>query len=132
MYIDTKYRGQVYEPLNPLNRPLFETLKRHQASMDGSSFYDDLIDIYINYELDYKEVAPVGKLPREIENPMVIDSLWNDEPKEPPIVGECAGCLEDIYAGQDIYECEGELVHQDKDCCMDYVANRSRCLVAGE
>lgn len=69
---------------------------------------------------------------REIENPMVIDKLWNDEPQDPPIVGDCAGCLEHIFAGQAIFNCEGELVHQDKECCEQFVGNKSMCLIAGE
>lgn len=55
LYIDTKERGIIYEPLNPLNFPLYETLRKYQASLDGSRIYDDLIDVYINYEMDYKE-----------------------------------------------------------------------------
>lgn len=70
---------------------------------------------------------------REIENPMVVDRYWNDEPH---VVGECAGCGENIYAGEDIYDYEGELelilVHQNTECCEQFVSDRSRCKVAGE
>ncbi|WP_052343610.1 hypothetical protein [Bacillus massiliigorillae] len=67
-----------------------------------------------------------------LENPMVIDRLWERFEKEPEVIGECAGCGEEIYAGQDIYDCEGELVHQDEECCMQFVGNKSWCKVAGE
>ena len=68
-----------------------------------------------------------------IENPMVVDSLWTVlEKGETQVVGECAGCGEDIYEGQDIYDCEGELIHQNEECCSQYVSNRSWCKVAGE
>lgn len=65
-----------------------------------------------------------------IENPMVIDSLW--ERPEPKVVGCCEGCGDDILEGQDIYEFEGGLVHQEEECCMRYVAGMSVCRVAGE
>lgn len=60
MSLDTKERGIVYEPLNPLNLPLYETLKKYQSSLDGSRVYDDLIDVYINYEMTYKEEMNYG------------------------------------------------------------------------
>lgn len=65
-----------------------------------------------------------------VENPMVIDRLWNDQ-DEPLVVDECEGCHENIYAGDDVYDFDGSLVHQDSSCCMDYVANMSICKVAG-
>lgn len=68
MSIDTKYRGPIYEPLNPLNKPLHDTLKKHQTSMDGSSFYDDLIDVYENQELDYQlERSKKSQEPKNID-----------------------------------------------------------------
>jgi hypothetical protein len=71
---------------------------------------------------------------KEIENPMVIDSLWKE--KEPKVIDECAGCQEDIYLGEDVYEFEdfGEivLIHQKSECCMKYVSEMSFCKVAGE
>ncbi|MEH7342721.1 hypothetical protein V7122_02355 [Bacillus sp. JJ1532] len=65
-----------------------------------------------------------------IENPMVIDRLWNDQ-KDPEVVGECEGCHEDIYEGDDIYDFDGGWVHQDSDCCQQYIANMSMCKTAG-
>lgn len=65
-----------------------------------------------------------------IENPIVIDSLWRVN-KEPKIIGECAGCGEDIYNHQDWYEFEETndkyLIHQDSVCCWHFVSDRSRC-----
>lgn len=67
-----------------------------------------------------------------IENPMVIDSLWEHTERLPEVIGECEGCHEDIYEGDDIYDFDGDYVHQDSDCCKQYVAGISLCKVAGE
>lgn len=55
MYVDTKERGLILEPMNPANKPLFEFIAKYQPVMDGSKLFDDLIDVYVNQELDYKE-----------------------------------------------------------------------------
>ena len=55
MFLITKERGLLNEPANPSNLPLYNTLKKYQPTLDGSNVYDDLIDVYINQELDYKE-----------------------------------------------------------------------------
>lgn len=73
----------------------------------------------------------------EIENPMVIDSLWRKNEQEPQVFGECAGCQEDVVAGDDYYEVqlsngEKEMVHQNADCCMQYVGEMAWCRTAGE
>lgn len=74
---------------------------------------------------------------KEIENPMVIDAIWRNYEKEPAIVGECAGCLEDIYEGENILvfdDVHGEtvMVHQDSECTYQYVSGMAYCKVAGE
>lgn len=53
MYIDTKERGFIYEPIATLNKPLFDVLVKYQSTIDGSRLYDDLIDVFVNQELDY-------------------------------------------------------------------------------
>jgi hypothetical protein len=67
----------------------------------------------------------------DIENPMVIDRLWRNQEWQPPVVGECAGCEEDITANECYYEFqEGKetvLVHQESECCRNYVSNMSIC-----
>jgi hypothetical protein len=71
----------------------------------------------------------------DIENPMILDSHWrHQEQPEPKVIGECAGCQEDIAANQDWYEMvqvttngEQVLVHQSDDCCRQYVADMSYC-----
>lgn len=73
----------------------------------------------------------------EVENPMVVDSLWREKEKEPAVFGECAGCMENIVACEDYYELEDSLgntvlVHQTSDCCWHYVAEISECKTAGE
>jgi hypothetical protein len=69
-----------------------------------------------------------------IENPMVQDSQWRHLEQEVKVVGECAGCQEDITADQDWYEVAGTTsngeqvkVHQSDDCCRQYVADMSYC-----
>jgi hypothetical protein len=74
---------------------------------------------------------------REIENPMVIDAKWRHLEREPQIIGECAGCEEDIVSGESFYEftmgvVSKVFVHQNPECCMQYVAENSWCRVAGE
>ena len=67
----------------------------------------------------------------EVENPMVIDSLWKDKEKEPKVIGECSGCQEDIYSTDYWYEYqdgdEDIIVHQKADCCWQFVSARSVC-----
>lgn len=67
-----------------------------------------------------------------IENPMVVDANWRRSEREPEVVGCCEGCGDDIYSGEDIFDFDGDLLHQDSCCCRDYVANVSRRVVAGE
>jgi hypothetical protein len=74
---------------------------------------------------------------KEIENPMVIDSLWRDQEKEPEVIDECLGCQEEIVAGEDVYKfvsVTGETVrvHQNVECCQQYIAAMAVCEVAGE
>jgi hypothetical protein len=68
---------------------------------------------------------------KEIENPMVLDSHWRHHEWQPPVVGECAGCEEDITADEYYYEFqegrESVLVHQNDECCRQYVAEKSIC-----
>lgn len=33
----------------------------------------------------------------QVENLMVIDSLWHDFEREPDVIDECTGCEEDIH-----------------------------------
>jgi hypothetical protein len=72
----------------------------------------------------------------DIENPMVIDKLWKEKEQEPKVIGDWAGCQEDILSGKDVYEFDdyGEivLIHQKSECCQHYVAEMSVCRIAGE
>jgi hypothetical protein len=72
---------------------------------------------------------------REIENPMVIDAHWKPL-EEPKVFGECAGCKEDIVGGNDFYEIkttnEVLKVHQNPECCQQFVAEMAWCRTAGE
>lgn len=69
---------------------------------------------------------------REIENPMVIDRLWADKEQDLKVIGECEGCHEDILEGQDIYVFNDGMVHQDQECCIQYIGSISIIKVAGE
>jgi hypothetical protein len=74
---------------------------------------------------------------RNIENSMVVDSLWKEKEQEQKVISECAGCENDIFAGEDVYEFTSEagenvLIHQNLECCRHYISEQSRCLVAGE
>jgi hypothetical protein len=76
----------------------------------------------------------------DIENPMVIDSLWRDQEKNWEVHGECAGCEGDIFHGDEYFELEAlngkkvekMMVHQNADCCMSYVHEMSFSRIAGE
>jgi hypothetical protein len=72
-----------------------------------------------------------------IENSMVVDSLWKEKEQEQKVISECAGCENEIFAGEDVYEFTSEagetvLIHQNLECCRHYISEQSRCLVAGE
>jgi hypothetical protein len=87
---------------------------------------------FIEDRLPLKEVRTM-----DIENPMTIDSLWKEKEKEPKVIDECVGCMEDIYEGEDVYEFtsitgQTVMVHQKPGCCQYYVADISNCKVAGE
>ena len=126
MYIDTKERGLLLEPMNPSNKRLYDVLVKYQSSLDGSRLYDDLIDIYVDAELDYKESSMKQF---EIENPIIDDVTPIVEGET---VGECAGCGEEIYIGEDIYDLGDTVVHSIDSCCMEYISNIAVCRVAGE
>lgn len=70
----------------------------------------------------------------EIENPMVVDSKWRELEKHPQVIDECPGCFEDIVVGEDVYEFHdfGEtiLIHQDAECCRNFIAELSICKIA--
>lgn len=74
---------------------------------------------------------------KEAENKMVLDSHWRHLEKEPKVIDECLGCMEDIIAGEDVYEFmsltgDTVIVHQNSECCQQYVGAISNCKVAGE
>jgi len=61
-----------------------------------------------------------------VENPMIV------EEREPRVVTECDGCLEEIFAGEEVYVFDGGITHRDSECCKSYIANKSVSKVAGE
>lgn len=52
--------------------------------------------------------------------------------KEPQIVAYCDGCGEGIYKGDDVYEFEDVILHQNSECCENYISNFAVTRVAGE
>ena len=66
-----------------------------------------------------------------VENPMVIDSLWNEEEQEEkPVITYCDGCGEEIYEDEDIYIFEDAVLHQDSTCCEEYISNAGQLAIA--
>jgi hypothetical protein len=66
-----------------------------------------------------------------VENPMVIDSLWNDEEQEEKtVITYCDGCGEEIYEDEDIYIFEDAVLHQDSTCCEEYISSAGQLAVA--
>lgn len=58
-----------------------------------------------------------------VENPMVLNVKW----EEPRVIGECAGCFENIVEGEEFIEfLDGQMIHYDKYCAMAF------CLESGE
>jgi hypothetical protein len=45
---------------------------------------------------------------------------WKTSPPEPKTAGECLGCGGEIYEGDEVYENEDGLVHDDTDCILQY------------
>ena len=126
MYIDTKCKALILEPMNPENKPLYDYLAKYQSTLDGSRLYDDLVDVYVNQELDYKERIMEHF---EVENPIIddVNPIVDGE-----TIGECEGCHEEIYVGEDIYDLGDMIVHSKSECCRDYISHIAVCRVAGE
>ncbi len=49
----------------------------------------------------------------------VTDTL---EPPDDVIVGRCDYCGGEIYEGEDVYEIDGDIIHEE--CLLDFVKNR--------
>lgn len=62
---------------------------------------------------------------------MVLDRLWRHREQQPAaIVGECAGCEEDITTQEDYYsftlgDKNNVLIHRNDDCCAKFVEANS-------
>ena len=67
----------------------------------------------------------------EVENSMVVDKHWRHLEKEPQIVGECAGCEEDIYRHEQWLDMDihghNYLIHQNNECTYQFIADLSVC-----
>ncbi|EEM13596.1 hypothetical protein bpmyx0001_55700 [Bacillus pseudomycoides DSM 12442] len=65
-----------------------------------------------------------------IENPMLIgnphDSSVNDS------IGNCEGCSQEIYFGEEYLDFEGDFIHNSTECVEEYVVGHSLKKVAGE
>lgn len=51
----------------------------------------------------------------QIENRMVVDSEWPAGAKE---VCKCCYCEDSIYEGEEIYDIDGDIIHED--CLRDW------------
>ena len=51
---------------------------------------------------------------------------------EPKIITYCDGCGKEIFEGDDIYEFEDVILHQNSECCENYISNFAITKVAGE
>jgi hypothetical protein len=53
---------------------------------------------------------------------------WKTSPPDEPItIGECVQCKEELYAGDDVYQVEGGILHQEEcfeQWCQDYIQLR--------
>lgn len=64
---------------------------------------------------------------------MIPNTVWIDKGQVPKVVGECAGCQEDILENEAYYDFQANgcgvetLVHQTADCCFQFVSDRSVC-----
>lgn len=50
--LETK-NGLIYEPTSSVNKSIFEWLKKHQATLEGSRAYEDMKEIYETLEYDF-------------------------------------------------------------------------------
>lgn len=53
----------------------------------------------------------------EVNNPMARPVVE----RESRVFGVCEGCYEDIMEGEEYIELDGDLLHDDVDCIMEYV-----------
>lgn len=49
---------------------------------------------------------------------------------EPRVVDYCEGCGEEIFEGEDVYDYNGAMIHQESMCCMEYISNSAISTVA--
>ena len=38
-----------------------------------------------------------------------------------PVMAECAGCSGEIYPGEEVYVVEGEILHAEWECLVQYI-----------
>ena len=60
MCFDTK-NGPVYEPENQLLNGLYQVLKKHAPTIEGSPLFEELLAVYEALEVDLKEENKSGK-----------------------------------------------------------------------
>ena len=66
-----------------------------------------------------------------LEHPAIARTIRTGYPEpEPEVVGICEGCGEDIYEGDDIYDFNGAMIHQDSGCCEEYISNAAISIIA--
>ncbi|MDF2650154.1 MAG: hypothetical protein K0Q73_5959 [Paenibacillus sp.] len=72
----------------------------------------------------------------DVENGMVLDSLWRERERTPKEVGECAGCEETISANESYLDLDLHghqyLLHEKAECTYQFVSEMAICRSAGE
>ncbi|SDH85578.1 hypothetical protein SAMN04489735_10854 [Aneurinibacillus thermoaerophilus] len=53
------------------------------------------------------------------------------DPQETHVVGECLSCGGEVYEGEEVWEVEGEYLHDGYDCIRGYIADFATQKVAG-
>lgn len=54
MYFNRK-KGAIFSPEDSKLMPLYNLLEKYQKSLDGSEFYEEMVEVYESLETDLKE-----------------------------------------------------------------------------
>ena len=50
-------------------------------------------------------------------------SRFDEEIEEPFVLGDCEGCGLEVYEGDEHFDYQGDLIHNDASCVMEYFEN---------
>lgn len=57
--------------------------------------------------------------------------LPDKQEKEPEVIAECDGCMEEIFEGEEVIEFCGSLIHDKEECCMLFMRDIGLQKIAG-